>query len=428
MESVEGPNDRGVLWRLAAMMGILFMPISCWYVTVAMFIRANTVPDGAGMFSPGFVGHAYSTTAIGAMITPLVFGTIADKWFSADRLMAWLQLACSGLLFLLATVTSQTAFWVTMLVYALCFSPGIGLSNSICFRHLKNSDRVFPRLRALGTFSWVLGGWLIGYILPAVLGHSVESTTVPMKVGAVLHLVAAAACFTLPRTPPLATSGSSSWRSLMGGEAIAAAFKSGLLGPAVALTVLAIGMQFYTNFANLMLNDRGVTGAVGHMAWGQVVEIGVVLMLPVAFSKFGIQRTILIGTFCWVVRYVLLALAGVDGSPVLLWAAILMHGICYAFPFISLQVQADRLVAEDHRSAVQGLMTMMVNGGGALIGAQLCSLCQVRYLPGGEQPNRWQSVWIIAAFVSSIAFAMLLRKSQKERRQQNGAVTVEARI
>ena len=70
------------------MMFLGFLPLACWTVTMGTFIGTNTGREGSGAFGEGFVGIAYTTGAIGALFAPLLIGGIADRYFSAERILA----------------------------------------------------------------------------------------------------------------------------------------------------------------------------------------------------------------------------------------------------------------------------------------------------------------------------------------------------
>ena len=68
------------------------------------------------------------------------------------------------------------------------------------------------------------------------------------------------------------------------------------------------------------------------------------------------KKTIIIGILAWVMRYFLLASSvnQVEMGTMLIFAAILLHGVCYDFFFVSGQVYTDARAGEGHRSAAPG--------------------------------------------------------------------------
>ena len=407
-------NQPIIKFRLGVMMTFLMIPISSWWVTVATYIQQNTGTNGSGMFSDGFVGRAYSTGAIGAMVAPIMFGYLADRYLAAEKIMAGLQFAAAIIVWQITSTTTEFGWWLMTLGYSLCFSPQLGLANAICFRHLTNPEKSFPPIRAILTASWIMGGWLIGYAAPFWFGYSIEATLWPMKIAAALHVVAAVACLAVPATAPLqrtvthnnAATGHVKrswipWRF----EAISALFGSRLALPVIAMTFLSISVQFYSNFTHVFLSDNHVTGAAGHMSWGQVTEVICVLLFPFALRKLGIKWLLIMGCGSYVLRYTLFSVAQGDWLW-LYWPAILLHGICFSFTYVAIQIYADRVSPPESRASIQGLIIFLLSGIGAFIGSHTSGLVQIKFLATG-QSHHWFAVWATAAILSAVPTVML---------------------
>lgn len=394
------------LLRLSLVNLFIFTPISCWWLTLATYIDAHT-GDG-GFFKPGFVGVAYCTGAIGTMAGPLLWGIIADRWIAAEKLVVGLQLVCAGLVWSLSNATSQNRLWWTMLAYALCFSPMNSLTAAICFRHLKDPKRTFPAIRILSTLSWIFGGWLIGYVAPWWFGHSIEASNLPMRIAAGAHIFTAVVCLTSPATPPLPTVGKPGV-ALPGLSAFRTLFSSDLCIPAIALTLLAIPAQFYNNFSNVFLNDQGIAGAVGHLSWGQVTEMGVLLLVPLALLRWGMRWTLFVGAAAWPLRFVLFAMSSNPAWQLLYWPAILLHGVGFGFCYFALQMLADERTEPEARASVQGLITVLSMGVGAFIGSQIGSRCEVAFSSStGDGLYDWWRLWMTAAAMAIVPTLLLL--------------------
>ncbi len=403
--------------RLAFVMLFLFAPVSCWIVTVASFIAANTGDAGERIFSEGFIGKAYGTSAVGALLTPLLVGRMADRWMAANRVMSLISMICGLLLWCMSSTTSETVFWWLMLCYSLAFSPILGLANVVCFRHLKDPYNQFPRIRAVATFSWVLGGWAVGYAAKQLIGQSIEPTRMPMQMGAVLHIALAGVCFVLPHTPPMDKGPRRSLLTALWGDGGRVLLDRRLFLPLASITLLSVASRFYDNFANVFLNDRGIANAAGHQAWGQVSELVMLLLIPLSLRRLGVKWTVTCGIAAWALRYSLLAIVASGVAQWLFWPAILLHGMAYSFTFLVLHMLADQVAPAASRSAAQGLIAVLTNGIGALVGAFVTSSVQTHWL----RPNYsatlsgdWQTVWLIAAIIAAIPMLLMCVAYRKE--------------
>ena len=121
--------------------------------------------------------------------------------------MAVLHLVGAGILWWLSSVTDPSIFFWTLLVYALCYMPTLGLANAISFHQMTDPGREFGVIRAFGTFGWIVVGFVVGLIAPQMLGHSIEDTNLPLQIGAVISLALGLYAFALPPTPPTRRAG-----------------------------------------------------------------------------------------------------------------------------------------------------------------------------------------------------------------------------
>ena len=106
--------------------------------------------------------QAYSALAIATMISPFFVGMIADRFFSAQRIMGVLHLVGAVLLFLATRVDNSSMFYWIILFYSLLYMPTIALSNSIAFHQMTDPGKQFPWIRVFGTLGWIVAGLIIG--------------------------------------------------------------------------------------------------------------------------------------------------------------------------------------------------------------------------------------------------------------------------
>ncbi len=161
--------------QLSAMMFGEFFIWGAWFVTLWRYLSAMEF-DGVQ------IGAAYSTTAWAAIITPFFVGMIADRFFSAEKVLGMLHLFGAGVLYYASTVVEPAiCFWV-LLAYALCYMPTLALVNAISFNQMTDPEREFPHIRVLGTIGWIVAGVLVGFMPEAISGlKTIEDTNIPMK-------------------------------------------------------------------------------------------------------------------------------------------------------------------------------------------------------------------------------------------------------
>lgn len=379
------------------MMLLEYVPPALWTVTLGTYIIANTGSSGARLFDSRFAGTVGISGALGAIVAPLLVGGIADRFLATQWVLSVLHACCAVCLWFLSRGWSQPWFLAALIAYYQFLVPTFSLTNSLALRHLPRSLEQFPAVRAWGTVGWVIAGLFIGFAWPAAFGRSIEATTLPMLLAIAAHGVMALYCLTLPLTPP-ETTGRLSWQALLQGGSLTLLRQPRVVMFLMISMLACIPVQFYYSFLNAYMNTMGIHGAAGIMSLGQVCEIACLISMPWMLSRLGIKHTFMLGLLAWVVRYALMAVGAITGSLVALVVAILLHGFCYVFVYVSGQLYLDYLAGPRSRSAAQGLSVLATSGLGHLTGAILAGAAQAHYLtpPGvSPPPFDWLTFWLI---------------------------------
>src|SRR5579871_5207310 len=141
--------------QLSAMMFLEFFIWGAWYVTMGTYL--DKVLHATGIQ----VGAAYSAMAIATIFSPFFVGMIADKFFSAQKVLGVLHIVGAALLYYITTVKDPDAFYWIVLLYSLMYAPTLALANSVAFRQMSDPSKEFPSIRVLGTIGWIATGWMI---------------------------------------------------------------------------------------------------------------------------------------------------------------------------------------------------------------------------------------------------------------------------
>ena len=198
----------GVQIPLSIMNFLEFAIWGAWFVVLGNYL--NTL-----QFSRKHIGRVYATMALGAIISPMFLGTIADRYFASQNLMGVLHLVGAVLLFWLASLRTPRAFYWVALAYALVYSPTLALSNAVIFANVAESTD-FAYIRVLGTIGWIAAGLSLRLLIRP--GQQVNNS--PLLLAAGLSLVLGVWSFFLPNTPPGAAGSGAEAKAVMGVGAV----------------------------------------------------------------------------------------------------------------------------------------------------------------------------------------------------------------
>lgn len=380
--------------RLAAMMFLNYVVWGTWYTTIDTWLTATLKLSGTQ------AGAVFGTTALASMISPFFIGYFADRFFATQRLLAALHAIGAVLLFTVAHATSFGQVYGLMLLYCICFFPTIPLTNTLTLRHISDAGGQFPLIRVFATIGWIVISLVIG-------GLHIEASASPFMIGSALSIVMSLYCLTLPDTPPARLGRGTSWRQILGLDALVLLKDRSFLVFLIASILACIPITFYFSFTNVYLNAVGWPNAAGKMSLGQASEVIMMLLMPVIYRRFSIKAILAAGLLAWSIRYALLALGSPGAGVWMFYAAILLHGICFDFFTMTGQIYTDQRAPAHLRSTAQGFLTFLTYGVGMFLGS-LLSGTTIDFFTSPSGVRDWTSFWLTSSAGSFTIFVLIL--------------------
>ncbi|WP_338628722.1 nucleoside permease [Yersinia intermedia] len=406
--------------KLSFMMFIEWFIWGAWFVPLWLFLSRSG-------FTPSQIAWSYACTAIAAIISPILVGSITDRFFAAQKVLAVLMFAGAILMFFAAQQTQFSTFFPLLLAYALTYMPTIALTNSIAFSNVEDVERDFPRIRVLGTFGWIASGIACGF-LPTMLGFDdISATNLPLLITAGSSALLGIFALVLPNTPPKGT-GKMSVKVMLGLDAIVLLKDRNFMVFFVCSFLFAMPLAFYYIFANGYLTEVGMKNATGWMTLGQFSEIFFMLALPFFIKRFGIKKVLLLGLITAAIRYGFFVYGGADHvfTYGLLFLGILLHGVSYDFYYVTAYIYVDKKAPVHMRTAAQGLITLCCQGFGSLLGYRLGGQMMEQLFANPEPVNgqtfNWAGMWGFGAVmivVITIIFVLMFKESDGEINEIN---------
>jgi len=369
-------------------------------------------------FTGGQIGSVFMTLGFASLIMPGIFGMIADRFMSPNKLFGLIHIAGAVMLYFMAQQNDYDGLWLFSLLYLMLYMPSIGLDNTISYCILENNKfdvvKTFPPIRVWGTIGFILATWVTDWF-----GWGLNVNQFYFAAGA--SVVLGLFTFTLPDCPIDKSSEKKSFAQALGLDAfkLFSEYKMAvffifamLLGAALQITNM-FGEAYLHDFKEVKeYADTFIVEYNGFvMSLSQISETIFIITIPFFLKRYGIKNVMLMSMFAWVLRFGLFGVGSPVGfGAVALILSMIVYGMAFDFFNISGSLFVEQEADQKIRASAQGLFIMMTNGFGAIIGAYGSGVVIDMFTKDGVKD--WHTIWLVFAayaLVVAILFAIMFK-------------------
>lgn len=418
--------------RLFVMLGaMMFLQYAVWGAWTPLL--SATLGAQSGFFkAPGAaIGGIYGILWLAFIFAPIA-GQLVDRYMPGQVFLGIAAAICTVSAWMMSQQQTLGGISMWMWVWAICYAPTIGVTNSIVFYHLSKlpiddhaRERYFSIIRTAGTIGWIASAFILKAYMdsqPKVAAGTwapIPELQMTAYFGILLTIVA----FLIPNTPPS--------KEAKDPFAFTKAFS--LFKTVPGFTVFMIisffastEFQFYylttgpfmENGLKIPLDQIAPFKSIAQMA--EIVCLAV--FTPWSLKHLGVKKTLIIGTLAWPARYIFFAI----GQPTwLVMSSMTLHGIGFAFFFVTSYIFVDRIAPKDIRTSAQNMYNLVTLGLGSYLGTMFAGQLQDHFTKKIPDPAKagetiaqinWPMVFIVPAVVTilcAIAYQLTFKEPPK---------------
>ncbi len=384
-------------FKLSTFMFLQYFIWSSWYMTLGAYL-------GTLNFTGTEIGASYGAFAWGAILSPFIVGLIADRFFASEKIIAVLGIAGGLVMLYIPQLKTFSSVYPTLILYCTLYAPTLALGNSISMTHLADAKKDFPFVKIFSAVGWIAGG----VVLSQLKG---EQSALQYYLAGGTSMVFGLFALTLPHTPPKKKGQNVPLGEVLGLDALALLKKPTFAIFILCMFLICIPLYFYFVNMGTYLTQLKWEDMAQKMTLAQVSDIVFLVLLPLMLKKLGYKKTIFLGILAWAARYFMLSASAASTGTVLIFGAILLHGICYDFLFIAGQLYVDDEANERIRGAAQGLIAIILWGFGSLVGTYLAGYFMDQHklaAPKGDITHEWSAIWATPAWIAVAVLVLFL--------------------
>ena len=431
--------------RLSILYFLQFGVWGCYLTSLGQFLGAGGLGRDIAWF--------YAAIGIVSIITPPLFGRLADRMRRPHRLLSAAHLTAGCLMTALwhyAVSHPKLEFTPVYLLYIgflAFYMPTMALANTVSFRILERNGfstvTDFPHIRIWGTVGFVAAMWFVNsaYWLDDSLHFTLTDTSDPghlrfqynamqLLCSGMMGMAAGVYSMSLPcgsdfrnRAAPgrSASAGfTTSVRRLLSADGMAVFLVFVMLSGVCLQISNGFATPYITHFTAYpeYYGSLAAGNATMLFSLSQISEAFCILLVGLALKRKGITWVYAIGLAAWGLRFLMLGLGNPADGLWLLIGSMLVYGVAFNFITIAGHLHIQQASPKEMKGLAQGVMMFMGNGIGAttgifIAGSVVNHWCRWETVAGGDSAVRlfmgeWTWPWLIfAAYAFTVALAWM---------------------
>lgn len=304
-------------------------------------------------FSGFEIGVLSSVKTLTTALFPMIWGAIADRFQLRRPIYIFCNFASTAAwAFFLMT----TDFWAMLAItafYGFFYAPIIAFLESFSMDHLALEKTRYGRLRAWGSFSFILVVIITGRLIDAL---STEVILILILAGSLTHAILS---LNMPAVPSVhRTTFSASAKSLWNRRVIIF-----LIGAFLML----FSHGTYYGFFSIHLETLGFSGSFIGMAWAlaSIAEIFVMIHSERMLKRFSYDHILIFSFAAAVTRWGILFFA--KSASLILFSQVL-HAVTYGAFHVASILYMDHLTPKDAKTLGQAVNNAFTYGFGIMAG------------------------------------------------------------
>ena len=381
------PPGRSPVVRLSVMMFLQFLVLGSTMPIISLYLKMKCG------FSGLQTGYILAGSAVSTLVSPFIGALVADRYISAERLLSLTHTAGALVLFVLSTRTAFVPVFICYLFYWLLIGPTTALTTAITFHHAPHAVKTFGGIRLWGTIGWIVAAWIYRLICMWRQSGDTENLEQALQLGVVSSLVLALFMLFLPRGAP---------RNDRPVTLLP------LRGSPAADTLPLHFRGIHLHCRQDVHVRRGTLSAVARLQ-GKRHSSGTQHRPGSRNHGDGASRhrhhpVLLLGALLEIIRFSLFML---QLRGVALYCAIGMHGLTYAFFFVTASIFLDGQCDRKNRSGTHQYFALFTGGVSTLAGNILSGcITELTVLPGSGE-IRFTRFWLVPLLFSIAGFTGL---------------------